>query len=156
MKKMSCCPQSSQLLLLAASVGEGEVRGRAYSQLQRLAESSVPTGNQVEEAKAQRHQLREGLRLPPCPLACFSPHELSPQPRAPAAPVSHGKLTQAAPLYLCSGHKLPAGGSTEPLRWTLLWVPCALPASNQLSRKAVPEHRLGGFQGWFRVGGSEC
>lgn len=65
MKKMSCCPQSAQPPLLAASVVEDEVRGRAYSQLQILAESSVPTGNQVEEVKAQRHQLGEWLRLSP-------------------------------------------------------------------------------------------
>lgn len=140
MKKMSCSPQSAQPPLLAASVVEDEVRGRAYSQLQILAESSVPTGNQVEEVKAQSHQLGEWLRLSPYPpLACsgaHSPHELSPQPRAPAAPVSHRELTLAALLYLNSGHKLPAGGRTEPLRCTVLWVPCVLPASNQLSLKA--------------------
>lgn len=67
MKKMSCSPQSAQPPLLAASVVEDEVRGRAYSQLQMLAESSVPTGNQVEEVKAQRHQLGEWLRLSPYP-----------------------------------------------------------------------------------------
>ena len=118
MKKMSCCPQSAQPPLLAASVVEDEVRGRAYSQLADACRKFSPhrqsgRGSQGPETSAGRVAAPIPLPPPACSGA-HSPHELSPQPRAPAAPVSHRELTQAALLYLSSGHKLPAGGRTEP------------------------------------------
>lgn len=157
MKKMSCCPQSAQPPLLAASVVEDEVRGRAYSQLQMLAESSVPTGNQVEEVKAQSHQLGEWLRgipLPPWPVLEHTVPtsfllSLGLQQLLSVTGSSHRQ-----PCSICApGTSCQQVAERSPLRCTVLWVPCVLPASNQLSLKAELTHTLDGFQEYVGVPG---
>lgn len=71
MKKMSCSPQSAQPPLLAASVVEDEVRGRAYSQLADACRKFSPhrqsgRGSQGPETSAGR--VAAPIPLPPWPV----------------------------------------------------------------------------------------